>query len=407
MATDDRSPDAAGTPVAASRQRRPSLPGRPPLALAALVATVTAATVTFLPVALVVTLLHLAEGEGLALPGPARIAAAGWLLAHGVPLQVGAGTVGLFPLALTGFAAWRVARAGVHVTRAVGARGSRSWRRAVRAAAAVAVAYGLIGLLVAAMAAGRGWWAEPLAAAATLAGFGFVAAGYGALRTAGVWEMVADRIPPAVRHGLRTGLVATLLVVAAGAVAVGVSVAWSAVAATDTLAAYGTGVAGQAGITLVCLAYAPNLAVWAVAYLLGPGFAAGAGTVISSSEVVAGPLPALPVFAGLPDGPLPEVGAALLAAVTVVSLAAGWRLGRLRVPRALSWPALLSAGLLAGPVAAVLLTAAAFAAGGPLGAGHLATLGPVAWQVGLAAAVLVTPGTLLGATLSGLTSPRR
>jgi hypothetical protein len=387
---------------------RPSPRSRAPLALAAAVAATAAAVVSLAPVVLVVTLLYVADADGFAVATPTRVAAAGWLLAHGVPLQVGAGSVGLLPLALTALAAWRVSRAGVHVTRAIGARGSRSWRHAAIVAAAVALAYGVIGLFVAALAAGGGWWAEPVRAAGTLAAFGFVAAWYGSARTTGLLAAVAARTPVMLRHAASAGLAAALLVLAAGAAAVGVSVALHAGDAVDTVAVYGTGVAGQAGLVLLCLAYAPNFAIWAAAYLLGPGFAIGAGTVISSSDVVAGPLPALPVFAGLPDGPLPALGAGLLAVPTLAGLVAGWLMaGRLRAAGPPpSWPALLGAGLLAGPVAAALLAAAATVAGGSLGAGQLAILGPVGWQVGLLAVALVTPGSLLGAALAGITTSR-
>jgi hypothetical protein len=378
------------------------------LTLAAAVAAGSAAVVSFVPVAVVTTLLRLAEGDGPAVAGAVRVAAAGWLLGHGVPLQVGAGSIGLLPLALTALAAWRVSRAGVHVSRAIGARGTRSWRKAATAAVAVAAAYGVIGLFVAAFAAGRGWWVEPVRAAGTLAAFGFVAAAYGSLRTTGLLAALSARLPMVVRGGARTGLVAALLVLAAGAATVGVSVALRAGDAADTVAVYGTGVAGQAGLTLVCLAYAPNLAVWAAAYLAGPGFAVGAGTIVRSSEVVAGPLPAVPVLAGLPEGPLPAVGATLLAVPTVAGLIAGWLLARRARPPGPppSWPGLLGGALLAGPAAAVLMAGAATVSGGPLGVGHLASTGPVAWQVAVLTAALVTPGTLLGAALAGITSRR-
>jgi hypothetical protein len=397
-------------PAAVDRQRAGRR--RPPVALAAVVAATTAAAVSFAPVAAIVTLLRLADGGEAALAAPARLAAAAWLLAHGVPLQAGPGQVGLLPLALSLLAAWRVARAGVHVTRAIGARHTGSWRRALIASGATGLAYGFIGLAVAAIAAGPGWWAEPLRAGATLAGFGFLAASYGSLRTTGVLARLVDRTPDVIRDGLRAGGVAGLLVLAAGAATAGIGIAVAGAAAADTLAAYGTGVAGQAGLTLVCLAYAPNLAVWAAAYLVGPGFLVGTGTVVRSSEVIVGPLPALPVFAGLPDGPLPSVGAALLAVPTVAGLVAGWLLVRhhrrdRRGNQRTSWRGLLGASLLAGPVAGGLVGAAAAASGGPLGTGHLAVLGPVAWQVAALAAALVTPGALLGAGLAGLTIARR
>jgi hypothetical protein len=382
---------------------------RAPVVLAAVVAAGTAAVVSFAPVAVVVALLRVAEGSQAALATPTRVAAAVWLLAHGVPLQTGPGQIGLLPLALTALAAWRLSRAGVHVTRAVGARGTGSLRAALIAAGATAAAYGLIGLLVAAAAAGSGWWAEPLRAGATLACFGFAAAAYGAVRTTGAPPGLRARFPAVLRDGCRAGGVAGLLVLAAGAVSAGIAVAVGGAAATDTLAAYGTGVAGQAGLTLVCLAYAPNLAAWAASYLIGPGFLLGAGTVVRSSEVAVGPLPALPVFAGLPDGPLPSIGAALLAIPTVAGLAAGALLvHRMRQLDARpAWGRLLGASLLAGPVGGLVVGAACAASAGSLGTGHLASLGPVAWQVAVLAMALVTPGSLLGAALAGLLLMRR
>lgn len=407
MASRDRSLDQREV-LGTAGVRRPSR-RRPPVALAAAVAAGTAAAVSFTPVAVVVVLLRLAEGSQAALATPARVAAAVWLLAHGVPLQTGPGQIGLLPLALTALAAWRVSRAGVHVTRAVGARGSGSLRAALIATGATAAAYGVIGLLVAAAAAGSGWWAEPLRAGAMLAGFGFAAAGWGALRTTGAPSRLRALLPAVLRDGCRAGGVAGLLVLAAGAVTAGIAVAVNGAAAADTLAAYGTGVAGQAGLTLICLAYAPNLAAWAASYLLGPGFLLGAGTVVRSSEVVVGPLPALPVFAGLPDGPLPSIGAALLAIPTIAGLVAGWLLGhRLwRVDTRPAWTRLLGASLLTGPVGGIVVGMACAASAGSLGTGQLARLGPQAWQAALLATALVTPGALLGAALAGLVLARR
>ncbi len=377
-------------------------PARAPLPLAATVAAGTAAVVSLAPVVVAVVLLRLASGETA--PGPSvRLAVAGWLLAHGVRLQVGDGVVGLVPLAVTALAAWRLSRAGVHVTRALGARHSRSWRAAVLAAVAPGLAYGVIGVLVTAAAAGTGWWVPPLRAGAVLAAFGTVVAFTGSVRATGVGPMVAGRAAPVLRLGVRTGVTAALLVLAAGAVAAGVAVAADGSGVAEGFAVYRTDVAGQAGLVLLCLAYAPNLTVWAVAYLTGPGFVVGTDTVVRSSEVVLGPLPAVPVLAGLPDTALPGLGAALLAVPTAAGLTAAL-VARSREPVG-GWGTAAAAGLLAGVVAAVLLGGAAYLSAGPLGAGRLAVMGPVGWQVAAASLVLVTPGTLLGA-LAGA-RPRR
>jgi hypothetical protein len=417
--------------VSLPRRRPPGVRRRAPLPLAAGVAALWAAVVTFAPLAVVVALLPAAGGGSLPVGGTLRMAAAGWLLAHGVPLETAAGPVGLAPLALSAFIAWRVGRAGVHVTRARRGRGTGSLVQAVLPAVAVAVAYGGIGVLLALAAGGPGWGPQIPRAGLTLAVFGLVCAGYGSLRTTGAVAAVALRIPVVLRDGGRAGLVAAAGVLAAGAATAGTALALSGGPAAEVVAAYRTGVAGQAGLTLLCLAFAPNLAGWAVAYLVGPGFAVGTDTVVRSSEVALGPLPALPLVAALPTGPLPAVGAALLAAPVVAGGIAGWMLARWRTepsapmrsgadktrPSApmpsgadktrTGWThAVIGAGV-AGVVAGVLLGFVAAASGGPLGGGQLATIGPEPVLVGVAAIATVVPGALLGAAMAAVLSRRR
>jgi len=111
-------------------QRRPQPAAKParraPLALAATVTTVWAALVSLAPVLVVVALVSALDGSGASTGVVARLGLAAWLLAHGVPIEVGIGPVALAPLALTVLAAWRVYRAGVHTARAVGARRGRA-----------------------------------------------------------------------------------------------------------------------------------------------------------------------------------------------------------------------------------------------------------------------------------------
>ena len=56
-------------------------------------------------------------------------------------------------------------------------------------------------------------------------------------------------------------MVAALLVLAAGAAAAGTAIALSGREASAMHPEYRTGPAGQVGLTLLCLAYAPDLAV--------------------------------------------------------------------------------------------------------------------------------------------------
>src|SRR5205085_4152446 len=135
------------------------------------------------------------------------------------------------------------------------------------------------------------------------------------------------------------------------------------------LSEYRTGPAGQVGLTLLCLAYAPDLAGWAAAYLVGPGFTVGAGTVVSAGHVTIGGLPAVPALAGLPSRPVGGWGALLLGVPLAAGMAAGWLLARrLRGADAwdaATWVSLLGSAALAGPVAGLALGLAAVAAGGP------------------------------------------
>jgi hypothetical protein len=104
----------------------------------------------------------------------------------------------------------------------------------------------------------------------------------------------------------------------------GVAVAVSGGQASATLASFHAGVTGQAGLTLLCLVYAPNLAAWSAAYLIGPGFAVGVGTTVSAGKVSLGALPAIPVLAGLPDSAVAGLGPVLLVLPMAGGMAAGW-----------------------------------------------------------------------------------
>ncbi|MEU5787830.1 DUF6350 family protein [Micromonospora purpureochromogenes] len=394
-----------GRPASGGRVPAPRRPesgrGRAPLVVAAGVAAGWAALTSYLPVALVLALAQLSEDAG-SVAGALRAGLSGWLLGHGVPLQTTAGPLGLVPLLLSGLAFWRLTRAGVHTSRAMGARGGRSPRQALTAAGAVGLGYGLLGALAAVLVSTDDLRVSPVRAGVTHVVFGALAALVGALRTTGVAGLLADRAPAVLRDGVRTGLVAGLLLLGAGAGAAGLAVATGGGDAADMIGAYRTGVAGQAGITLVSLAYAPNATIWSTAYLLGPGFAVGAGTAVRTSEVSVGALPAVPLLAGLPSGPVDGFGAALLAVPVLAGMAAGWLLARrlLRAADERAVPdraALLGPAALAGPVVGLLAGLAAAASGGPLGGGRLAEIGPVPWQVAAVSTAVVTAGALLGA----------
>jgi hypothetical protein len=404
---DLRTRDTVRLPL--QRARAQARAGRAPLAVAATVAVGWAFLVSYLPVAFVMWLAQVVEGSG-SVAGAALVGLGAWLLGHGVPLDTSIGPVGLAPLGLAVLVAWRLARAGVHVSRAIGARGDGTLRQAFSVAGAIGLGWGGLGLLAALLVgAGGGPRVNALGALGTLFVFGTVMSLTGALRTTGALGELASRMPRFLRDAIRTGVVGGLLILAAGAGSTGLSIALNGGDASELIGAYRTGVGGQAGITLVSLAYAPNAAIWAVGYLLGPGFSLGTHTTVQITQVSVGALPAVPLLAALPSGPLGGVGALLPSVPLVAAMLAGWLLHRRlrragrdpsRPPRVVPWRRLTAAAATSGPVAGLVLFSAAFASGGSLGGGRLAELGTSAWQVGLIGAGVVSVGALAGAAAS-------
>ena len=374
--------------------------GRAPLVVAAGFATFWAALLSYLPVAAVVGLARTLEGSG-GVGGAAHAGLAGWLLGHGVPLGTSIGPLALAPLLVTLLAIWRLNTAGLHVTRAIGARRSGSPRVALLVAGQIGLWYAILGVLAALIVDGPGTEVSMARSACTLFVIGVAGGLVGSLRSTDTVVVLARRIPQTLRHGLRTGVVAALLILAAGAAFAGLSVAIGGGQAADTIAAYRTGIAGQAGIILVSLAYGANGAVWAAAYLLGPGFALGTDSTVRLTEVTVGPLPTLPLLAGLPDGPMGAAGAAVLAVPVLAAMFAGWLLTRrlLHGPdgKLPGWSLVLGPAVIAGPVAGVLLGVLAWFSGGSLGAGRLSEIGPSPWLVTLVAAAVVSVAASMGA----------
>ncbi|MEN3308768.1 MAG: hypothetical protein V7603_4970 [Micromonosporaceae bacterium] len=396
-------PDVMRRPRATGGARSPRR--RAPVLVAALVTTGWASIVSYAVVVAAVALVTGVSGDGASVRVVFRYGTAGWLLAHGVPLGTGGGQFRLAPLALTALAAWRIVRAGVHTTRAIGARRKGSFRHAALATGAVAVVYGLLGAVAAVAVNGSGLAVPPLRAGLGLAGFGLLAGGAGALVESGLASRALAALPGPVRDGLRTGLVAALLVLGAGAATAGTAIAVAGGDAGDMLAAYHTGFAGQAGLTALCLAYAPNLATWAAAYLVGPGFAVGTGTVVSAARVHLDALPAVPVLVALPSSAVAGLAALLLGVPMAGGMTAGWLLARRRMRQAAdreapapTWAGLLAAAALAGPVAGLVLGLLAWVSGGPLGGGRLSVTGPIGWQVALVTTGVVALGALVAAS---------
>jgi len=366
-----------------------------PLSLAATVNALWAAVWSLVPMLVIAAAVTLAGPERPPVFQVMRYGLGAWLLGHGVPLRVAGQPIALIPLAVTALAAWRCVRAGRNTVRALHLRRARSIRPAVVVAGSVAIPYGLLGAAAAALARSRALDVAPMRAGLTLGGFALVTAFLGAWPDSGFARRVRARVPYVVRAGVRTGVVAVLMLLTAGALAVGAEIAVAGGTATQMLENMHLGFAGDAGVVFVCLGYAPNLAVWASAFLAGPGFTLGQ-------------VPELPVFAGLPDRAVTGVWQALLATPLLAGLVAGVLLARHArratahevVSHQLGRRTLAAAASIAAPVAAVMLAVVGVAAAGSLGADALAHTGEVGWEFAVIGGLGIGIGAAAGALIA-------
>lgn len=204
-----------------------------------------------------------------------------------------------------------------------------------------------------------------------------------------------DRIPALWRtvagFALRAGTAVTAVVVAAA----GIVVAFLLVTSfAEVIALYErshAGVVGGIALTVGQLAFLPDFVGWAVAWLVGPGFAIGTGSSVSPIGTSLGPIPGVPVF-----GALPASGHTFGLLGVLVPVVAGFVVGGLMRPalvRALGHEDTplrrALAGVATGVVAGVLTGVATGLTSGSLGPGRLAEAGPNGLLVGLFAALEV------------------
>ena len=340
--------------------------------------------------------------------GALRIGALGWLLGHGSGLVVAGAPVTAVPLGLTLVFGWTIWRVGLRVGDSISGHGPdvealADGERDLTVPAATGlftVAYVVVAVLVAKLAgntasqpstAGVVAWSVALCA---LAAGSAIAVGSG---RAALW---ATLLPAAVRQ--------------AAVMLRAILIGWFAVSALAFLAAlivdFNTAVnvmsqlhlnAGAVTLyTLLSLVALPNAAVFSSAYLLGPGFTVGIGTVVSPTAVTLGPLPMFPLFAALPDsGPPPVWTPYLVALAPIVAVIAVVRVQR-RHPT-MRWDhGVLRAGC-AGVVAGLAVGIVSGLAGGAIGPGRMADVGPYAAAVlAHAIASFGVAGVLAGVTMT-------
>ena len=362
--------------------------------------------------------------------GALHIAAALWLLAHGVELTrtvTLSGVpqpVGVTPLLLLALPLWLLYRAARDATDMSAEPDGPPPVPARTAWTGVVLGYLMVAVAAALYCSGSelrpewGWVTVclPLFAAGTAA--------------AGVWSAyghpgepvrrLLQLLPGPVRRlllgadararlstAVRAAGAGTAVLFGGGALLLGVSLVLHGEAARVSFLQLTEGWTGRFAILLLGIALIPNGAVWSASYGLGPGFVLGAGHLVHPFASHPAPLlPPFPLLAAVPDagdGTWPNWAAAAVPVAAGTTVA--WFVARAAVARGeraegegaaagapwVRWTAGRTLGVL---VLAALVNAAVFAllaalSGGSLGVAALARFGPVWWQSGGAAGLWI------------------
>ena len=332
----------------------------------------------------VVVVQTLDPAGGLPFGGSVALAGQLWLLAQGGALELASGPLVLAPLLLTLGIGWGLSRAGRGVVRAQDLTGARA---AARAIGVLAGAHLLIGLLLAAFLDATVGGIGVLRTAAGVAVLALLSVGWGVARESGLLDTVLDRLPGAPRPLLRGVLAGLLTAMALCTAVVAVALVNDArgyAAVSGSLGGAGAGAVGLLGLTVLLL---PNAAAAVLGLAAGPGFAVGAGTLVSVHGVTLGAVPALPLLATLPDTrAVPLIAFVSQAVPALAGLVAGTTIGRWFTATDGGSVVAGLTGVLAGVLLGVTSGALVWVAGGSLGDGALAVVGAPALATGIAVA---------------------
>lgn len=368
------------------RRARGSQPGHRPAGyetvVTAAVAALWALAVGVLAVVSVLLVGWLIDDTGVGAADAAQVGLQAFLLAHGGSLDTGWGTVGIIPLGLTALPAWLLVRAGAAVAHC---RELRTLSGVAQGMAALVVVYAVLVTGLTLLATSSAVSVSPLRAGSGAVILAALAGTVGALRVTGLGFLPIGSLPGP-RRAMAAAVAAGLLaVVAGGAATLAISLAIDTGRYAELSRAVAPTAMGAVGLTLLGVLVLPNAVIYAAAVGVGPGFALGRGTGVGALGVDLDTVPALPLLAALPDGGTPPYAALLipvLAGLTIgVVLVRRLDAEDDRGPLAMAgWAAVAGLGV------AVLLGVVSYLAGGPLGGGMLATVGPSGWVVGVVAA---------------------
>jgi hypothetical protein len=344
--------------------------------------------------------------------GAMRAGAAVWLVSHKAGAGLGSGSITgsitVAPLGLTLFLAVCLYRGGKFAARVSAADRTKDL---VLTSVVLAVTYGAGAVLIALLTSDGTVQVSPLSAFLGAASLAIIAGTAGVLVESGAAEDLADATPNGLRDAVPAAAAALLTVLAVAALLYAVLLAVHFSRVTAMLEVLDAGVVGSVVLFAICVMLLPNVILYVVAFVAGPGFQLGVGTSIAPTGVVVGNLPALPLLAAVPgDGATPSY---LLVLTAVVPLVAGAVGGLVVVRRgltgpdaeALGWDAFALRGGIAALLAATGLLVLMGLAGGSAGPGRMAAVGIPGAPA--AAGVLAAGMAIGGAITAGVLAARR
>ena len=357
--------------------------------VAAVTAALWAAGVGLLVLGVMLSLAWAVSSRGEdGLTTPLRAAGTLWLVAHHAPVATGTATITLLPLLLLVLPLVLLAKAGRWAARITSTTTVPDSLLVVLTGTAT---YVFVAFLVSDVA-GIGDAVSPqVPVLLWSAAVAIVGLGYGVAQGAGLVGALRAKLPVIVRRALLAAAASgSALVALVGIVAVAaIALRWSTI--TGLAQGIAPGPWDAVGLFLLSLAYLPNLLVWTLAYVAGPGFSVGASVDVGPFSPGSGILPGAPLLGAIPAEP--PAAAPLLLLIPVLAGAIGVvvlrRRGRLTLVDELIVD--LGSALLVGLAAGLL----SWLASGSLGSARLAGLGPDPLPVALATAGLVAAGALL------------
>lgn len=396
----DEAPDD-GAPGDGPREVAPWLPGPLRDVLVGLLTGLLS-----LLVVVVVTMLGwmLDPRDGGSLAEPLGAASSLWLLVQGAHLGAGATTIAFVPLLLGAMTVLVAARGAARaledadpddelvadaLPRSVVAVASRWWV-GYAVAVALAAALTLAGSLPLR-------WVTLVLPAVVVPALGLVVA---LRRLSASGDVLGSRldgsaIPESVRRAWSPALRGLLTLLGLGAllVLVAVVVRWESVAGLQ--AEVGGGFFGGLLLLAAQVGALPNLALWALSFLAGPGFSVVDGAHVSLNGSSTGLMPLIPVLGAVPEpGEYPWFAWLL----TLVPVLVGGLIGRRSlkaVARLSSMRTKVSVAAVASLIVALAVGVLDAVAGGSLGAYRLADVGAPALWLTLALGAELLVGALL------------